>query len=80
MVQEMDLTQPPPFMAQRIHQRLREKTGIADPYLAAKNRQNQLALELLPSLRAEVQIAASPILAAAPPGNRRQPDRYGRHR
>jgi uncharacterized protein with ATP-grasp and redox domains len=61
----MDLNQSPPAMAQCIHRRLREITGIKDPYLAVKARQNQIAMELLPALRAEVQSSASPLMAAA---------------
>jgi len=63
--EEMDLNQSPPVMAQRIHRRLREITGIDDPYLAAKNRQNCIAIELLPTLRAEIQSSASPLMTAA---------------
>jgi len=62
---EMDLNQSPPFMAQRIHRRLREITGIDDPYLAAKTRLNRISIELLPALRAEVQSSSSPLMAAA---------------
>jgi len=62
---EMDLNQSPPAMAQRIHRQLREITGIADPYLAAKTRQNRISLELLPALRVEVQSSDSPLLTAA---------------
>ncbi len=63
--EEMDLNQSPPAMAQRIHRRLREITGIDDPYLAAKTRQNCMAIELLPELRAEIQSSRSPLIAAA---------------
>jgi damage-control phosphatase, subfamily I len=55
-VKEIDLTQSPPAMAQRIHRRLRQITGIEDPYLSAK--------ELLPELRAEVQSSRSPLITA----------------
>ncbi len=63
--EEMDLNQSPPAMAQRIHRRLREITGIDDPYLAAKTRQNCIAIELLPELRAEIQSSRSPLMTAA---------------
>jgi hypothetical protein len=63
--EEMDLNQSPPAMAQRIHRRLREITGIDDPYLAAKTRLNRIAVELLPALRTEVQSSASPLMTAA---------------
>jgi uncharacterized protein with ATP-grasp and redox domains len=63
--EEMDLTQSPPVMAQRIHRRLRQVTGIDDPYQAAKVQQNRIAIGLLPALRAEVQSSGSPLIAAA---------------
>lgn len=62
---EMDLNQSPPALAQRIHRRLREITGIGDPYLAAKTRLNRISIELLPALRAEVQSSESPLMTAA---------------
>ncbi len=37
---EMDLSQSPPAMAQRIHRRLREITGVDDPYRETKDLQN----------------------------------------
>ena len=64
-VEGMDLNQSPPAMAQRIHRRLRQITGISDPYLTAKIRQNRLALKLLPELRAEIQSSGSPLVTAA---------------
>ncbi len=62
---QMDLNQSPPAVAQRIHRRLREITGIKDPYQAAKARQNRIAEELLPELRAEIHSSISPLIAAA---------------
>ena len=54
----MDLSAPPPFLAQRIHRRLRQIGGGADPYQAAKKRHNSLAASLLPGLRR--RLARSP--------------------
>lgn len=62
---EMDYEQSPPELAQRIHRRLREITGVEDPYRAAKDRMNRLALDLLPTLRAEVETSRDPLLMAA---------------
>jgi uncharacterized protein with ATP-grasp and redox domains len=62
---EMDLNQSPPAMAQRIHRRLREITGVDDPYRETKDWQNRLAMELIPALRAEVESASDPLLMAA---------------
>jgi uncharacterized protein with ATP-grasp and redox domains len=54
----MELSQPPPVMGQRIHRRLRALTGQEDPYRAAKQEQNRMALALLAELRD--RIAAAP--------------------
>ncbi len=62
---ELELRQPPPVIGQWIHRRLREVTGVVDPYRAAKQRFNELALAALPELRTSVQRAQDPLLAAA---------------
>lgn len=62
---EMDLNQSPPAIAQRIQRRLREITGVSDPYREAKDWQNHIALELIPKFRAEVKSAQNPLLMAA---------------
>ena len=62
---EMDLSLSPPAVAQRIQRRLRQITGVEDPYRTAKARQNRMALELLPALRAEIQASTAPIETAA---------------
>jgi len=48
---DMDMSKPAPVMGQRIHRRLREITGVEDPYRSAKARQNRLAMSMLPGLR-----------------------------
>lgn len=63
--EEMDLNQSPPAMAQRIHRRLRQITGVDDPYCEAKERWNCIAMELLPALRAKIQSTSDPLLMAA---------------
>ncbi len=63
-VARMDLTQPPPAMAQRIHQELRRLTGSADPYRSTKLAHNQMALRLLPALRERVHRAEDPLTLA----------------
>jgi len=60
MLAGADLNQPPPVLGQRMHRRLRELTGIPDPYQAAKYRFNRLALDLLPELSAKIEAAADP--------------------
>jgi damage-control phosphatase, subfamily I len=57
---DADLRDSPPRMGQRLHQRLREATGIADAYREAKDRHNALAASLLPDLRARLEVAADP--------------------
>lgn len=63
-IAEMDLNESPPVLAQRIHRRLREISGVADPYRAAKDHWNQLALSLLPDLKTMVQAAPDPFAMA----------------
>jgi uncharacterized protein with ATP-grasp and redox domains len=65
MTAELDFDRPPPFVGQAIHRRLRELTGVKDPYLEAKRRFNSLAIEALPELVARVEHAEDPLLAAA---------------
>jgi uncharacterized protein with ATP-grasp and redox domains len=60
----MDVSLPPPLLAQRIHSRLREISGVEDPYREVKARQNRTAERLLPQYRAEVAGAADPLDAA----------------
>ncbi len=62
---ETDLSQSPPAMAQRIHRRLREITGVDDPYRETKDLQNSMAMEMIPSLRSEIESASEPLLLAA---------------
>lgn len=62
---EMSLSQSPPAMAQRIHRRLREMTGVTDPYRETKDWQNRIVMELIPALWAEVEAANDSLLLAA---------------
>jgi hypothetical protein len=61
---EMDMNQPAPVMGQRIHRQLRKTSGMKDPYRSIKDRQNRMALALLPELRAKIEIAADPLMMA----------------
>jgi uncharacterized protein with ATP-grasp and redox domains len=56
-LQDSDLRRSPPAIAQRIHRRVREVTGVQDPYAVAKDRQNAVATSLLSGLEAEVAAA-----------------------
>jgi damage-control phosphatase, subfamily I len=62
---EMDLTVSPPAFAQRIHRRLRELTGVTDPYAAEKKRHNGMAKRALPALRRDVEQSNNRLLTAA---------------
>jgi uncharacterized protein with ATP-grasp and redox domains len=61
---EMDLSQPPPVMAQRIHRQLRKIAESDDPYKEAKERFNRMALDLVPELRTEIEAAEDPLMTA----------------
>jgi uncharacterized protein with ATP-grasp and redox domains len=61
---EADLSTPPVATCQAVHRRLRQLTGAADPYGAAKRVFNNLVLDLLPELRAMIRAAPDPLLAA----------------
>ncbi len=54
---EMRFDQPPPVMGQLIHRRIRELTGLHDPYCAAKKQANAFALRLYPDLKRRVERA-----------------------
>ena len=62
---EMDFDLPPPVLAQRIHRKLREITGVFDPYQKAKTRANEMALALVPQLRIKIEVAVDPLFMAA---------------
>lgn len=62
---EMDLSVSPPAFAQRIHRRLRELTGVADPYAAEKKLHNEMAKRALPALRRDLEISDNALLTAA---------------
>jgi len=60
----IDLTQSPAAVGQWIHRQIREITGQKDPYRDAKERFNQVALNLLPEFSAKVEASNDPIEAA----------------
>lgn len=64
MASEMDLSQSPPAMAQKIHRFIREITGVDDPYLEVKSRFNTLALQLYPKLKRRVEASIDPVETA----------------
>jgi uncharacterized protein with ATP-grasp and redox domains len=50
----------PPAMGQRLHRRLREVTGVEDPYRAEKDRHNEMVLRLVPEMRARLEASDDP--------------------
>jgi uncharacterized protein with ATP-grasp and redox domains len=60
----MDLVLSPPAVGQRIHRLIRQETGNPDPYRAAKERANDLALALLPEVQGRIDAAADPLTMA----------------
>ena len=61
---ELDMDQSAPAMAQRIHRKIREAMGLADPYRSAKDVQNQMAMALLPEMKGWVKAASDPLMTA----------------
>lgn len=62
---DADWSETPPVIAQRIYRRLREQTGVTDPYKQQKLEHNELALQLLPALERDVAESDDPLIAAA---------------
>ncbi len=60
----MDLSQSPPAIAQKIHQRIRQLTGIEDPYAPYKRQHNEFALKLLEKLQSVVDQSDNPLETA----------------
>jgi len=63
-VSSADLEASPPVLAQRLHRYLRERTEVTDPYAAAKQCDNALALSLLPELRERISRSSEPFTSA----------------
>lgn len=61
---QMDFAQSPPAVGQRLHRRLRQLSGVADPYRGVKDRFNAMALEMAPDLVTEIENAVDPLLRA----------------
>jgi uncharacterized protein with ATP-grasp and redox domains len=61
---QIDYGKAPPVIAQRIHRRLRDISGVDDPYRDAKACFNRMALEIYPGLEARVSAAADPFTMA----------------
>lgn len=57
---QLDMSSPPPVMAMRIHRYLRQLSGVADPYLKAKQQQMALALRLAAEFEPKIQRSSWP--------------------
>lgn len=62
---DMDMHQPPPVIAQRIHHDLRSLTGVQDPYREAKAYQNRMALSVFADMQAKIESSKDPLMTAA---------------
>jgi uncharacterized protein with ATP-grasp and redox domains len=61
---DIDLDTSPPASVQMIHRRLRRLLPASDPYRAAKDRQNDLAARLMPSIRKRIAESLDPLTMA----------------
>ncbi len=64
LISGFNFDQTPPENAVAVYDAIAEITGCQDPYLVVKRAENGRALEHLPFLRHETQIAESPLTAA----------------
>jgi len=64
MAQSLDFSDSPPALAQKMHRRAREISGVSDPYLEAKIKFNRFALNLYPELDAMVRQSRDPFETA----------------
>ena len=63
-ISKMDLLQPPPFMARKIHKIIRKETGVKEPYAKIKKQSNRFALSLYPELKEMVRSSKNPFETA----------------
>jgi len=64
LVKDIPLHQTPPETATLIYDTIRRRTGVEDPYAAAKRQDTRRARELYPSARRFVEESDEPLLAA----------------
>lgn len=64
MAVDLDMTQSPPVIGQKIHRLIRKLIGTDDPYYKVKKQFNSLALKLYPSLRGQVINSKDPFETA----------------
>lgn len=61
---QMDFSQSPPAIGQKLHRTLRILTRVGDPYREIKDQCNQAALEMLPALSVWIRNSADPLFMA----------------
>ncbi len=61
---DIDFQLSPPAMARKIHTLIREISGVTDPFATEKQRDQELAIQLLPQLEQQVLLADDPLQAA----------------
>lgn len=61
---EFDLNESPPYMSQIIHRKVRELSGIGDPYREVKHKFTLLGLELYEELKELVEKSEDPFMTA----------------
>ncbi len=64
-ISQVDITQPPPVMGQSIHRIIRDFVGHRDPYKAVKDRFNQFALRVYPTMQQRIAASSTPLETAA---------------
>ena len=64
LAKDLDMSQSPPIMGQKIHRLIRELVGIEDPYRDIKKRFNDAALKLYPKMREYVIESKDPLATA----------------
>ncbi len=63
-MEQMDMNQPSPVLAQKLHRLIRQQTGNPDPYATLKTQLNQRALRLYPEWHRRFRQAWPPLEAA----------------
>lgn len=63
-ISETDMFQAPPAVSQLLHRKLREVTGVHDPYRAAKDAHNKVAGELVAPLKLSLEHCVDPLFTA----------------
>ncbi len=58
---ELDMSQSPPVIGQKIHRLIRDRVGVDDPYHGIKQRFNHAALKLYPQMRHLIMESDDPL-------------------